>query len=86
MARHHHLATVAEGEDGAPVGRLVLHDVTERKQREAVQTFLAQTAAGTTAGPFFDLLARYQAESLGMDYVCIDRLEGDGLTARTLSV
>lgn len=82
----HLAATAANGEDGVPVGRLVLHDVTERKQREAVLTFLAQTAAGTTAEPFFDLLARYLAESLEMDFVCIDRLEGDGLTARTLSV
>ncbi|MBK9965050.1 MAG: PAS domain S-box protein [Holophagales bacterium] len=63
-----------------------LRDITERKQRQAVLTFLAQTSSGTTAEPFFDLLARYLAESLGMDYVCIDRLEGDGLTARTLSV
>ncbi|MCX5883171.1 MAG: ATP-binding protein, partial [Deltaproteobacteria bacterium] len=27
--------------------------------------------------------ARYLAKTLGMDFVCIDRLEGDGLTART---
>lgn len=31
----HLVATTAEGEDGVPVGRLVLHDVTERKQAEA---------------------------------------------------
>ena len=31
----HLAATVAEGEDGMPVGRLVFHDITERKQAEA---------------------------------------------------
>ncbi|MFZ4437833.1 MAG: PAS domain S-box protein, partial [Syntrophales bacterium] len=36
--------------------------------------------------PFFEALARYLAQNLGMDYVCIDRLEGDELTARTVAV
>jgi GAF domain-containing protein len=36
--------------------------------------------------PFFQTLAKYLAESLEMDFVCIDRLEGDGLDARTVAV
>ncbi len=61
-------------------------DITERKQFEEVQTFLAQTSSGSLDEPFFNALARYLAESLGMDFVCVDRLEGDGLNARTVAV
>ena len=63
-----------------------IRDVTERRQVEAVQAFLAQTGGGTEGESFFDALARYLAQNLGMDFICIDRLEGDGLTASTLSV
>ena len=31
-------------------------------------------------------MARFLAGSLEMDFVCIDRLEGDGLSARTVAV
>jgi PAS domain S-box-containing protein len=61
-------------------------DITERKQAETTQTFLARTSSGTPAEPFFRALARYLAQDLGMDFVCIDRLEGDGLNARTVAV
>ncbi|MBF0233466.1 MAG: PAS domain-containing protein [Desulfamplus sp.] len=61
-------------------------DITERKRIEAVQTFLAQTSSDTKNEPFFNVIARYLAKSLDMDFVCIDRLEGDGLTARTVAV
>ncbi len=63
-----------------------LRDVTERKRAEEILAFLAQTSNGTTDEPFFKVLARYLAQSLGMDFVCIDRLEGGGLTARTVAV
>lgn len=61
-------------------------DITVRKQMEATQAFLAQTSSGITRGPFFEAMACFLAESLGMDFVCIDRLEGDDLTATTLAV
>ncbi|MFH0726929.1 MAG: PAS domain S-box protein, partial [Pseudomonadota bacterium] len=61
-------------------------DITERKRVEEVQAFLAQTGSGSQDEPFFNGLARFLAGSLGMDFVCIDRLEGDGLTARTVVV
>jgi len=61
-------------------------DITGRKQEEAVLLFLAQSISGRTDEPFFDMLARYLARNLDMDFVCIDRLEGAGLTARTVSV
>ncbi|MCY2988745.1 MAG: PAS domain S-box protein [Planctomycetota bacterium] len=61
-------------------------DITLRKQYEALQAFLAHTSGGTAEEPFFQMLARHLAQSLGMDFVCIDRLEGDGCTARTEAV
>lgn len=72
--------------EGRPAILSVARDITERSQIEEVQAFLAQTSTGTAHAPFFEGLARYLAKSLGMDFVCIDRLEGDGLTARTVAV
>jgi len=63
-----------------------MRDITGRKQAEDVLIFLANTSAIKADESFFNQLARYLAQSLGMDFVCIDRLEGDGLTARTLAV
>lgn len=53
---------------------------------EEILLFLAQTSSGTSEEPFFNALARYLANSLNMDFVCIDRLEGDGLNATTVAV
>jgi PAS domain S-box-containing protein len=61
-------------------------DVTERKRIEDAQRFLAQTNASHGEEPFFHTLARFLAENLAMDFICIDQLEGDGLTARTVAV
>lgn len=61
-------------------------DITERKRMEALQIFLAQTSKSLEDETFFEVLARYLAESLEMDFICIDRLEGDGLAARTVAV
>jgi len=63
-----------------------IRDITERKQRQEVDAFLSQAGSRAAAEPFFDALARFLAQSLQMDYVCIDRLEGDGLNATTLAV
>jgi PAS domain S-box-containing protein len=61
-------------------------DITERKQTEETQTFLVQSSTGPKTEAFFHSLARHLAQNLQMDFVCIDHLEGDGLTARTLAV
>ena len=74
------------GAHNALVRRIVLTDITERKQIEEVLVFLAHTGSPPTKRLFFDELARYLAQSLGMDFVCIDRLEGDGLVARRIAV
>ena len=81
--------TQTDAVDNQP-GELVIDgfavDITERKQLENVQVFLAETSAGNEIEPFFHTLARFLAKNLDMDFVCIDRLEGDGLTAQTVAV
>jgi len=66
--------------------RGTIQDITGRKLIDDIQVFLAQTSRWTPDEPFFNALARYLASSLKMDFVCIDRLDGDGLTARTVAV
>ncbi len=61
-------------------------DITDRKQVEEVTTFLSHISGVITGEPFFNALARFLAQTLQMDYVCIDQLEGDGLNATTLAV
>jgi len=61
-------------------------DITERKQIEDAQMFLAQCGLPASGEDFFRSLARYLAENLGMDYVCIDRLQEDGLAAQTVAI
>jgi PAS domain S-box-containing protein len=61
-------------------------DFTERKKLEDIQNFLAKTTNLHASESFFEELARYLSQSLDMFYVCIDRLEGDGLNATTLAI
>ncbi len=72
---------------GVTVGlRGMAQDITERKQVEEVQSYLLQLSSLNTDEDFFESLARYLATILGMDYVCIDTLHGDCLSARTLAI
>lgn len=64
----------------------VVLDITERKLVEEALKFLAQCGTMSSGEGFFKELARYLARILGMDFVCIDRLEGGLLAARTLAV
>jgi PAS domain S-box-containing protein len=64
----------------------IKEDITERKKVEAIRGFLAQASAAAADETFFRQLAGHLAAALDMFYVCIDRLEGDGLTARTLAI
>ena len=75
----------ADADDDSVINGFAI-DVTERKRIEDVQRFLAQTSASNGEEPFFHTLARFLAENLAMDFICIDQLEGDGLTARTVAV
>ncbi len=80
------LNCATQKDDGGGTALLVaLTDISERAQRERVDAFLSQ-AGSTTTEPFFDTLALFLAHSLQMDYICIDRLEGDHLNATTLAV
>jgi len=66
--------------------RIALADITERKQIEDARMFLLQTGWSASEEDFFQSLARYLAEILEMDYICIDRLAGDHLSAQTVAV
>ncbi len=72
--------------DGQPATLNIVKDITERKRVEETQAFLLQCGLPSSGEDFFESLARYLAQATGMDYVCIDRLEGDGLTAQTVAV
>ena len=72
--------------DGNPLLIGIGTDITDRKKIEDVLRFLSHTSYVSQDEPFFNVLARYLAECLDLDFVCIDILEGDGLTARTLAV
>jgi PAS domain S-box-containing protein len=61
-------------------------DISERRKIEEVQSYLLQISSIDHGEDFFESLARYLAKILGMDYVCIDRLQGDCLSAKTLAV
>jgi len=71
---------------GEPIFDGIVTDITERKKIEEIQSFLAKTTSSHMGESFFEELARYLSQSLGMFYVCIDRLEGDALKATTLAI
>ena len=77
----HITATVSQ--DGQEC-RAMMVDITERKQIENAQLFLQQCGWSTSGEDFFRALARYLAETLDMDYVCIDRLRGTAWPPRRL--
>jgi len=65
---------------------LNFHDITERKLMEDTQAFLLQISNPGSDENFFESLAKYLSQCLDMEYVCIDLLEGDRLTAKTLAI
>jgi PAS domain S-box-containing protein len=60
-------------------------DITERKLLEETRLYLAH-CCWSSNDEFFQSLARHLAESLSMDFVCIDVLDEDNLSATTLAV
>jgi PAS domain S-box-containing protein len=79
-------ATVVAAGDGRLSCRVVMSDVTEQAQLADAQAFLLECGLPGKNEDFFGSLARFLATTLDMDYVCIDRLDGDGLAAQTLAV
>ncbi len=63
-----------------------VQDITERKRLEGVHTFLSTSGYPGSNENFFESLAKYLATILDSEYVCIDKLEGDGLTAQTVAI
>ena len=57
-----------------------------RQQIDKTLVFLSHHGWEQPRESFFHSLARFLAETLQMDYVCIDKLEGDHLAAETLAV
>ena len=79
-------ASATTDAEGVPACRAVIIDISERKKLEDAQLFLLHCGSPNSGEDFFKSLARYLARSLNMDYVCIDRLEGEGLSARTVAI
>ncbi len=61
-------------------------DITEQKLIQDTQLFLINSRYLGDGETFFESLARFLSKSLDMEYVCIDRLTGDNLIAKTLAV
>jgi PAS domain S-box-containing protein len=63
-----------------------LVDITEQKRLQDALRFVGERAWGLSGEDFFHALARYLAQNLGADFVCIDRLEEGSLAAQTVAV
>lgn len=63
----------------------IVRNISERKKMEESLHFLSQLYFSPSENFFYEL-ARFISEKLEMEYICIDRLEGDNLTAQTLAV
>ena len=62
-----------------------MEDISDRRQVEDVLLFLAHGPTSLEA-EFFPRLARYLAESMEMEFIFINTLSEDGLSAKTLAV
>jgi len=65
---------------------VAVSDITITKQIENVQSFLLGFSWTKSGKDFFESLAEYLGKTLGMDYVCIDKLVDSGLSAQTLAI
>jgi len=63
-----------------------IQDITEQKLIHDAQLFLINSRYLENRETFFESLARFLSESLNMEFVCIDRLTGGNLAARTLAM
>ncbi|MBF0118591.1 MAG: transporter substrate-binding domain-containing protein [Desulfobacterales bacterium] len=61
-------------------------EIIDRKLIEETQLFLLKIGSSTTNANFFEALAEYLSKSLSMDYICIDKLQGDLLSAQTVAI
>ncbi|HEX5338381.1 MAG TPA: PAS domain S-box protein, partial [Gallionella sp.] len=63
-----------------------MHDITERKRMDDALYFVAQRGWLGSAKNFFDALALYLGETLGVDHVVIDRLDQEPGIVETVAV
>ncbi len=61
-------------------------DITYEKQREETQAFLLGYSWSKSGHNFFEELAEYLYKTLGVDYVCIDKLMENGEKAETVAI
>lgn len=61
-------------------------DITARKIIEDTQAFLLRPNYPGSERNSFEAIAQYLSDTMGMEYVCIDRLLGDELRAQTVAV
>jgi PAS domain S-box-containing protein len=74
------------GDSGEIIGVIgVVKDITEQKLINVAQQFLAEFDSIASGEDFFKSLARFLAESLDMEFVCIDQLTGDDNRAKTVA-
>ena len=72
---------------GAIIGSVsVVRDITEQKRAQEALRFVGECGWGPSGEDFFRGLARYLAQSLGANFVCIDRIQEGSLTAQTVAV
>lgn len=72
--------------DSQPAVMGVARNISKRKHTQNCMSFLAQTVTLQSGENFFHKLAEFLSESLAMDYICIDFLESNNLTARTVAI
>jgi len=65
---------------------LAASDISFQKQIKDVQSFLLESSWSKSGRDFFEALAEYLSKTLGMEYVCIDRLLEKNLEAQTVAV
>jgi two-component sensor histidine kinase len=61
-------------------------DIGRRSKIDATLHFLVESGWPATGEDFFESLAVWLARTLDMDYICIDRLEGENAEATTVAV
>lgn len=73
-------------QNGEPYIWSSVEDISERKLIENTQSFLLKSDSFNSNQNFFGNLAQYLAETLQMEYICIDTLHDDLLRAKTLAI
>ena len=77
--------SLAEKEDQFQI-LIAMSDVTLLREIENAQSFLLGCSWAKSGKDFFEALAEYLGKTLGMDYVCIDKLVDSGLNAQTVAI